>query len=96
MDNIKTYAVGNGEITLNNRDADELRYILQHDFVEYVVRNIIDDNEEALRFTSEKNRSRFVNEIVEKYDDLINVFGAFEEMIYDTIFEHAEETGVNA
>ena len=95
MENIKTYAIGNGEITLSKRDADELRYILQREFLESVVRNTIEDNEEAFHFTSEKNRSRFVYEVVDVFDDLINIFGAFEETVYDYIFEHAEETGVS-
>ena len=95
MENIKTYAVGSGEITLTNRDADELRYMLQREFLEYVVRNIIEDNEGAFHFTSEKNRSRFANDVVDRFDDLVNIFGAFEEMVYDYIFEHAEEWGVS-
>ena len=95
MDNIKTYQIGNGEITLNKRDADELRYILQKDFLEYIVRNIVEYNEEAFHFSSDKNRSRFINDVTDRFDDLINIFGAFEETVSDYIFEYAEKIGVN-
>ena len=95
MENIKTYAVGNGEITLTKRDADELRHILQSEFVEYVVRIIIEDYEDSFHFTSEKSRSRFIQEIVERQDDLINVFGCYEEMVQEDIFNYAEEIGVS-
>ena len=95
MGNVKTYAVGNGEITLSVRDADELRCILQKELLENVVRGIIEDNEEAFHFTSEKSRSRFINEIVDGFDDLTNIYGAYEEQVSDFIFEHADEIGVS-
>lgn len=94
MDTIRTYAVGNGEITLTAQDAEELRIILQTEYVAHVINELIDAEPEAYRFPSTKSRSRFVDEMTGRFSDLRDIEGCFEEIVEDTMLERADELGI--
>lgn len=94
MDIIKTYPIGNGEITLTAQDADELRRILQFEYIEGCIENIIENNHDYFHFTSEHNRSRFVSKVAERYDDLVNVYGCHGECLDEDVFYVASRVGV--
>ena len=94
MDSIRTYAVGNGEITLTAQDAEELRRILQFEYIEGCIENIIENNPDAFRFTSEHNRSRFVSRVAEMHDDLVDLYGSYGECLDETVFHVGTCAGV--
>lgn len=94
MDTIRTYAVGNGEITLTEQDAEELRIILQTEYVARVINELIDAEPDAYCFPSKKSRSRFVDEMTHRFSDLRDVEGCFEEIVEDALLERADELGI--
>lgn len=87
MDSTKTYAVGNGEITLSARDADELRKLLMFDYIESLITDIVKEDPDYFRFNSEKNSPRFCRELAEGYGDYVNVEDAYEETLRESV-EH--------
>ena len=92
MDTIKTYAVGNGEITLTKQDAEELRIILQTEYLRKVIDEIVDENIDCFDFSSRSARNRFVDELVRMNDDCVNYDSSYyTEMLEENIFERAEE-----
>lgn len=92
MDNIKTYAVGNGEITLTAQDADELRIMLQTEFLRNVINELIDQRIDQFKFSGLRSRRHFVDEMVRKCDDLINYDSLYyEETMMETIYDNANE-----
>jgi hypothetical protein len=94
MDNIRTYSVGNGEITLTAQDAEELRILLQSDYMEYVINELIDASPKAYKFYSDKARRAFVNNMVLRRSDMRDIEGCFEEMLEDSMLEYAEDLGI--
>ena len=94
MENIQTYAVGNGEITLTDFDAEELRIILQTKYIAYVINELIDSEPNLYKFNSEKQRYRFINEMVSRFTDLRDITGCYEEMLEEAMLERAEELGI--
>ena len=94
MDTIKTYAVGNGEITLTKQDAEELRIILQNEYIESVINEIIDATPEYFCFPSAKVRARFVNTLVSQHDDMRDILGGYEENMTESIFHLARHMGL--
>lgn len=94
MDSIRTYSVGNGEITLTAHDAEELRIILQTEHMENVVNEIIDADPSVYRFYSDKARSAFVSNIVSRYSDLRDVEYCFAEVMEDAMLQYAEDLGI--
>ena len=69
-DNIKTYAVGNGEITLSDSDAEELRIILQTEHVRSVMASIVHNNINDLNLPGKRCERSLV-------DWLTNAFGEY-------------------
>ena len=94
MDTIKTYAVGNGEITLTEQDANELRIILQNEYMASVINEIIDATPECFRFPSAKVRRRFVDTLVHQHEDLRDILGGYEENMTESIFHLARHRGL--
>ena len=94
MDNIRTYTVGNGEITLTAQDAEELRQLLQFEYIERCINAVIDSDPTFFHFTSEHNRPTFVRKVAERYDDLINVYGCHGECLDEDVTYVACRVGV--
>lgn len=94
MDTIKTYAVGDRTITLTADEAENLRIILQKDYVESVVNEIISAAPDDFHFTSEMNRARFTHIIADAHDDYINLYGCYEEILDEAIYQMAREYGI--
>ena len=94
MDNIKTYAVGNGEITLTAQDAEELRIILQTQYMENVINEIIDAEDGVYNFYSKRARSAFVSNMVGRCSDMRDIEGCYAEMLEDAMLEYADDLGI--
>ena len=94
MENIKTYAIGSGEITLTETDAEELRRLLQFDYIESCVNRIIDNEPDAFRFTSDHNRPKFARKIADMHDDMVDMYGSYSECLEETVFHVAKYSGV--
>lgn len=95
MNDIKTYAIGNGEITLTEEDAEQLRIMLQTDYLAKVINEIVDKNIDDLAFPSKSSRRHFVDNMVRLHDDLVNYDSIYyEETIEENIFRRAEELGL--
>lgn len=92
MNTIRTYAVGNGEITLTEQDAEELRIILQTDHLAKVISELIQNNKDCFSFRSSASLRHFVDELVRMNDDCINYDSSyFKEMLEGNIFDRAKE-----
>ena len=95
MDSIRTYAVGNGEITLTAQDAEELRIMLQSEHLEKVVTELIDQRADCFSFSSDSSRRHFIDEIVRMNFDLIDYDSSYyTEMLLENIFLRAEAYGI--
>ena len=94
MENIRTYTVGNGEITLTAQDAEELRRLLQFEFVERRINEVIDSDPSFFRFTSEHNRPAFVRKVADRYDDLVDIYGCHGECLDEDVTYVACRVGV--
>lgn len=94
MDNIKTYAVGNGEIVLSAHDTEELRIILQTEYIEQIINEIIDAEDGVYNFYSEKSRSAFVRTMVGRCSDMRDIEGCYAEMLEDAMLEYADNLGI--
>ena len=93
--NIKTYAVGSGEITLTLQDAEELRLILQTEHLYKVVTELIDQRIDCFSFPTPATKRHFIDEMVHLNDDLINYDSSYyEEMLLENIFLRAEAQGI--
>ena len=86
MEDIRTYHVGSGEITLTAQDAEELRRILQFEYIEHCINEVIDADPKYFVFTSEHNRPAFIRKVADRYDDLVDIeVGAlYEPVLHDT------------
>jgi len=94
MDNIKTYALGNGEITLTEHDAEELRIILQTEYLEKFIRERIKENAECFRFTPASLR-HFVDDMVRINMDMVDYDSSYyTETMEENLFLRAEELGI--
>ena len=94
MDSIKTYAVGNGEITLTAQDAEELRIILQTEYLERFIRELIKENRECFKFTPASLR-HFVDEMVRINSDWVDYDSSYHtEIMEENIFDRAGELGL--
>ena len=92
MEDIRTYAVGNGEITLTAQDAEELRVILQTDHLAKVIDELIEQRIDCFSFRSPASRRHSVDELVRMNDDCVNYDSSYyEEMLVENIFRRAEE-----
>lgn len=90
MKNTKTYPVGNGEITLTEQDAEELRILLQTDYLNRIVSELIKDNSSDLYFPSPSTLRHFTDEIVRMNDDLVNYDSSYvTETLTENIFNRA-------
>lgn len=94
MNSIKTYAVGNGEITLTKQDAEELRIILQTEYLEKFIRELIKENHECFKFTPASLR-HFVDEMVRINSDWVDYDSSYHtEIMEENIFDRAGELGM--
>ena len=95
MDTIKTYPIGNGEITLTAQDAEELRVMLQTEYLTKVINDIIDEHIDELKFPGPRSRRRFVDELVHYNSDLINYDSIYyEETMQENMFDTAQDRGL--
>lgn len=95
MDNIRTYPVGNGEITLTEQDAEELRVMLQTEYLTKVINGIIDEHIDELQFHGPRSRRRLVDELVRINSDLINYDSIYyEETMQENMFDTAHDRGL--
>lgn len=95
MDTIRTYPVGNGEITLTAQDAEELRVMLQTEYLAMVFNDIIDEYIDEFKFSSPISRRCFVDELVRINSDLVNYDSTcYEETMRDNLFNTAEDRGL--
>lgn len=95
MDNIRTYAVGNGEITLTDQDAEELRIILQTEHLRQVIDEIVGKNLDCFDFRTPSSRKHFVNDVVRLNDDCINYDSLYyKETLEENIFLRAEALNI--
>lgn len=95
MNDIRTYHVGNGEITLTAQDANELRKILQFEYIEGCIENVIENNPDCFHFTSEHPRSYFVEKVAGMHDDMVDMWGCYGENLDETVFHVARHVGVS-
>ena len=94
MDTIKTYAIGSGEITLTEQDAEELRIMLQTEYLEKRINEIIDENINDLKFPGPRSRRRFVEKLVAMNSDLVSYDSIYyEETMMENMFDTAEDLG---
>lgn len=94
MNNIKTYAVGNGEITLTAQDAEELRIILQTEYLEKFIRERIKENSTCFKFTPASLR-HFVDDMVRINRDMVDYDSSYYiEMMEENLFDRAEMLGI--
>lgn len=94
MDTIRTYTVGSGEITLTAQDAEELRRILQFEYIEHCINEVIDADPKYFVFTSEHNRPAFIRKVADRYDDLVDVEGGHFECLDEDVYYVACRVGV--
>lgn len=95
MDTIKTYAIGNGEITLTEQDAEELRIMLQTEYLEKRINEIIDENISYLKFPGPRSRRRFVEKLVTMNSDLVSYDSIYyEETMQENMFDTAADLGL--
>lgn len=96
MDTIRTYPVGNGEITLTAQDAEELRRILQFEYIEQCVKKIVSAAPEAFHFSSERNLPLFARKIAEMHWDMVDIEGGYFECLDETVYHIGTCAGVVA
>ena len=95
MEDIRTYPIGNGEITLTAQDAEELRVMLQTEYLTKVINGIIDEHIDELKFPGPRSRRRFVDELVHLNSDLINYDSIYyEENLQENMFDTAQDRGL--
>lgn len=95
MEEIKTYAVGNGEITLTEQDAEELRIMLQTEYLKKRINEIIDENINYLKFPGPRSRRRFVEKLVVMNSDLVSYDSLYyEETMQENMFDTATDLGL--
>ena len=92
--NTITYPVGNGEITLTIDEADELRKLLQFDYIEHCITNVIENNPDFFHFTSEHPRHKFARKVAEMYDDMVDMYGVYGEALDESVFHIGKHVGV--
>lgn len=91
MENIRTYAVGNGEITLSAQDAEELRIMLQTEYLEKFIRERIKENSTCFKFTPTSLR-HFVDDMVRMNSDMIDYDSSYyAEVMDENLFNRAAE-----
>ena len=92
MDNIKTYPVGSGEITLTEQDAEELRVMLQTEYLRRFINERIDKDIDSFSFKGPRSRRLFVDEVLRVNSDLISYDSIyFDETMTENIFDMASE-----
>lgn len=92
MSNIKTYPIGSGEITLTAQDAEELRVMLQTEYLERTISELIDEHADCFRFDRKSIRRRLIDDLVRMNNDLINYDSScIEENLEENIFHRAED-----
>lgn len=95
MADIRTYPIGNGEITLTAQDAEELRVMLQTEYLTKVINGIIDEHIDELKFPGPRSRRRFVDELVHLNSDLVNYDSIYyEENMQENMFDTAQDRGL--
>lgn len=96
-DNIKTYAVGNGEITLSDTDAEELRIILQTEHVRNVMASIVRNNISDLNLPGKRCERSLVDWLTDAFGEYITIDPETDihvtETAEDMMFGRAEDLG---
>lgn len=91
-DDIKTYPIGNGEITLTTQDAEELRILLQTEHLRRTINEHIDEQIDEFNFPTPRSRNSFVDELVRQNDDLISYDSIYyKETMMENIYDRANE-----
>lgn len=93
---IRTYAVGSGEITLSASDAEELRIMLQREHVRNFIEGIVEKNRQDLNLPGERSRRGLVDWLTDSFDEYITLnedYTHVTETIEDLLFSRAEGLG---
>lgn len=94
MKNVKTYSVGNGEITLSAQDAEELRRILQTEHLENTIRSVLDEHKELFSFGSPASRNLFVSDMVLMNSDCVDYDSSYySDMLLENMIQQASAKG---
>lgn len=94
--NIKTYAVGNGEITLSASDAEELRIMLQREHVHDFIEKIVENNRQDLNLPGERSKRGLVDWLTDSFDEYVTLnedYTHVTETVEDLMFDRAEGLG---
>lgn len=86
MDTIKTYAIGNGEITLTASDAEELRLILQNEHLHKIITEVVTDHGKEFSHLSPSQLRHLYDEMMRINSDYINYDSSY---FAETILENA-------
>ena len=94
---VKTYAVGNGEITLSASDAEELRIMLQTEHVRSVMESVVHDNLGDLNLPGKRCERALVDWLTEAFGDYVTLDPETDiyviETAEDIMFGRAEDLG---
>ena len=91
MENIKTYPVGNGEIELTESDADELRILLQFDYLRKITQKIIVEHKNDFNHLTPTQYERLLDEMERINSDFVHYDSSyFAENILENALRIAE------
>ena len=95
--NVKTFAVGSGEITLTASDAEELRIMLQRDHVHSVMEALVHDNLDDLKLPGKRCERALADWLTEAFGEYITIDPETDihviETAEDLMFGRAEDLG---
>ena len=94
---IRTYAVGSGEITLTASDAEELRLILQREHVHSVMESVVHNNIDDLKLPGKRCERALADWLTESFGEYITLDPETDihviETAEDLMFGRAEDLG---
>lgn len=91
MENIKTYPIGSGEITLTDFDAEELRIMLQTEYLREIVIEVVTDHKKDFNHLSPSQLKHLLDDMVSTNLDFINYDSSyFAENILENALRMAE------
>ena len=88
------YPVGNRMIAMTEEEADNLRVLLQTEFIRKRINDIIEKNSDCFHFTSDASRPLFVARLADMHYDLIDIVDCYEENLEEAVFQFARDMGV--
>lgn len=92
MDTIRTYAIGNGEITLTDLDTEELRKILQTEYLRKIITEVIAEHNEAFAHLTSSQLRYVIDEMIRINSDYIDYDSSyFAENILENALDITED-----